>query len=149
MKPDVGVVMQGFFGTLLGDVAPHLSAEYSMGHVGIMGLMLHMTGELHDRAADIRLAENSEMRSLFSHAAALVEDEALKQRLTSAAETLDASLRISVLEANNAELAALLIELQTHVEGSQASWAAGLEARIWDYLVATMERRELPFPSFA
>ncbi|MEQ8326649.1 MAG: hypothetical protein RH951_05795, partial [Parvibaculum sp.] len=112
MKPDVGVVMQGFFGTLLGDVAPHLSAEYSMGHVGIMGLMLHMTGELHDRAADIRLAENSEMRSLFSHAAALVEDEALKQRLTSAAETLDASLRISVLEANNAELAALLIELQ-------------------------------------
>ena len=148
MKPDVGIVMQGFFGTLIGDVAPHLSAEYSMGHVGIMGLMLHMTGELHDRAADLCLAENTEMRALFGHAASLVEDEALKQRLASAAASTDASLRISVLEANNAELAALLIDLQTHVEASDAPWAAGLEAHIWEHLVATMERRELPFPSF-
>lgn len=147
MKPDVGIVMQGFFGTLIGDVAPHLSAEYSMGHVGIMGLMLHMTAEVHDRAADICLAENTEMRSLFSHAAALVEDEALKQRLASAAATQDASLRISVLEENNKELAAVLIDLQVHAEASNASWAAGLEARIWDYLVATTVRRELPFPS--
>lgn len=148
MKPDVGIVMQGFFGTLIGDVAPHLSAEYSMGHVGIMGLMLHMTAEVHDRAADIRLAENREMRALFGHAAALVEDGALKAKLTRAAEGRDVSFRISALEENNAALAALLIELQAHVEGSDAPWAAGLEARIWDHLVATMERRELPFPSF-
>ena len=148
MKPDVGIVMQGFFGTLLGDVAPHLSAEYSMGHVGIMGLMLHMTGELHDRAADVCLAENREMRALFGHAASLVEDEGLKAKLASAAAGEDASLRISVLGENNAALAALLIELQAHVDESNAPWAAWLEARIWDYLVATMERRELPFPSF-
>ena len=148
MKPDVSIVMQGFFGTLIGDVAPHLSAEYSMGHVGIMGLMLHMTAEVYDRAADIRLAENREMRALFGQAAALVEDGALKAKLTRAAEGRDVSFRISALEENNAALAALLIELQAHVEGSDAPWAAGLEARIWDHLVATMERRELPFPSF-
>lgn len=148
MKPEVGTVMQGFFGTLLGDIAPHLNAEYSMGNVGIMGMMMFMTAEEYDRAADIRAAENAEMRSLFSHAAALVADGALKAKLAAAASEKDGSLRVTALNVRNAALAGLLIELQAHVETSDASWAPNLEARIWDYLVAATERRKLPLPSF-
>ena len=148
MNPDVGTVMQGFFGTLLGDIAPHLTAEYSMGNVGIMGMMMFMTAEEYDRAADIRAVENAEMRSLFSHAATLVDDGALKAKLAAAASEKEGSLRIGELNARNAALAGLLIELQTHVEASDASWAPNLEARIWDHLVAATERRKLPLPSF-
>lgn len=148
MKPDVDIVMQGFLGTLLMDIAPHLNAEYSVGNVSIMGLMLFMASEEYDRAADIRVAENDEMRALFAHAATLIEDKALKAKLAAAAATTDSSLRIRSLNEGNAALAGLLVELQTHVEASSAPWAAGLEARIWDYLVTSTERRKLPLPSF-
>lgn len=147
MKPDLDIVMQGFLGTLLMDVAPHLNAEYSVGNVSIMGLMLFMAAEEHDRAAEIRVAENGEMRALFVHAATLVEEAALKAKLAAAASGKDASLRIKALDAGNASLAGLLVELQAHVEASKAPWAAGLEVRIWDYLLASTERRKLPFPS--
>ncbi|MEX0839024.1 MAG: hypothetical protein WD034_05765 [Parvibaculum sp.] len=147
MKPDVDLVMQGFFGTLLMDVAPHLNAEYSMGNVGIMGMMMFMTAEEHDRAAEIRVAENTEMRALFAEAARVVEDTGLKTRLGEAAISRDASLRIKALDAANAVLSDVLIELQAYVEASKAPWAGPLEVRIWDYLVAATERRKLPFPS--
>ena len=147
MKPDVDLVLQGFFGTLLMDVAPHLNAEYSMGNVGIMGMMMFMTAEEHDRAAEIRVAENAEMRALFGEAARMVEDEALKTRLGEAAASRDASLRIKALDLANAALTGLLVALQTYVEASKAPWAGPLEARIWDYLVDATERRKLPFPS--
>lgn len=148
MKPDVGTVMQGFFGTMLGEIAPHLNAEYSMGNIGIMSMMMFMTAEEYDRAADIRATENREMRSLFSHAATLVTDNALKAKLSAAAAEKETSLRIQALNARNASLSKLLIELQAHAEASDASWARNLEARIWDYLVAAVERRKLPLPSF-
>jgi len=147
MKPDVDQVMQGFFGTLLMDVAPHLNAEYSMGNVGIMGMMMFMTAEEHDRAAEIRVAENTEMRALFGEAARAVEDATLKTKLTDAAAGRDTSLRVKALDAANAVLSGLLVELQAHVEASTAPWAGPLEARIWGYLVAATERRKLPFPS--
>ena len=147
MKPDVDLVLQGFFGTLLMDVAPHLNAEYSMGNVGIMGMMMFMTAEEHDRAAEIRVAENTEMRALFAAAAQPVEDAALKAKLADAAASGDVSLRIKALDQSNAALSGLLVELQAHVETSKAAWAGPLEARIWDYLVAATERRKLPFPS--
>ena len=40
MKPVVDNVLQGCFATLLMEVAPHLGAEYSVGDVSVMGLML-------------------------------------------------------------------------------------------------------------
>ena len=147
MKPDVDLVLQGFFGTLLMDVAPHLNAEYSMGNVGIMGMMMFMTAEEHDRAAEIRVAENTEMRALFAAAAQPVEDAALKAKLADAAASGDVSLRIKALDLANAALTGLLVALQTYVEASKAPWAGPLEARIWDYLVDATERRKLPFPS--
>lgn len=147
MKPDVPVVMRGLFGTMLMEIAPNLTAEYSAGSIGIMSMMIFMTAEEYDRAAEIRAAENAEMRALFAEAAGLVEDAGLKAKLAEAAKGKDASLRVSALDKENAALAALLIELQAHVEDSAAPHAAGLEARIWDYLVTAADRRKLTFPA--
>ena len=147
MKPDVPVVMRGLFGTMLMEIAPNLTAEYSAGSIGIMSMMIFMTAEEYDRAADIRAAENAEMRALFAGAAGLVEDAGLKAKLAAAAKGGGGSLRISALDKENAALAALLIELQTHAEESTSPHAAGLEARIWDYIVTAADRRKLTFPA--
>ncbi|ABS64111.1 conserved hypothetical protein [Parvibaculum lavamentivorans DS-1] len=147
MKPDVPVVMRGLFGTMLTEIAPNLTAEYSAGSIGIMSMMIFMTAEEYDRAADIRAAENAEMRALFAEAAGLVDDAGLKAKLAEAAKGRDGSLRVSALDKENSALAALLIELHVHAEESTAPHAAGLEARIWDYLLASVERRKLPFPA--
>ncbi|MCF8470417.1 MAG: hypothetical protein K9G30_06505 [Parvibaculum sp.] len=146
MKPDVNTVMQGFLMTLLGDIAPHLDAEYAVGNTSIMGMMLLLAGEEYDRAADIRVAENAEMRALFGGAVSFVDDARLKARLNAAASGKDTSLRITALDATNASLLALLIELHEYVEAADTSSAKRLEERIWDYLISSTERRKITFP---
>jgi hypothetical protein len=147
MKPEIPVVMQGHVGTLFGDILPHLNAEYSMGNTSLMAMSLFMVAEEFDRAADIRVAENAEMRALFAEAGRLIDDASLAARLTEASKGKDASLRITALNASNDALKALLIELQTLVEESKAPWAPALEEKIWDYIIAAAERRKLTFPS--
>lgn len=148
MKPEVDVVLGGFLGTLLTEIAPQLGGEYSLGSVGLVAMTMGMAAQEYDKAADVRVAENREMRALFADAAGVVEDKGLKVRLSEAAATEDTSFRISALNATNDALTKLLIELQATVEESRASWAAGLEARIWDYLVASVERRKIVLPTF-
>lgn len=148
MKPEVDVVLGGFLGTLLTEIAPQLGGEYSLGSVGIIAMTIGMAAQEFDRAADIRIAENREMRALFAEAAPLVEDSGLRARLSQAAASSDTSFRVSALNAANDALAALLIELQAAVEESQAGWARGFEAKLWNYLVAAAERRKVVLPTF-
>lgn len=147
MKPDLPIVMRGFFGTMLTEIAPSLNAEYSTGSIGIMSMMVYLTAQEYERAAEVRVADNAEMRALFADAAKLVGDEGLKARLSEAAGTKDRSLLISVLDEDHSALSAVLIELQTYVEESTAPWAVGLEERIWDHLLAATERRRLDLPA--
>ena len=55
----------------------------------------------------------------------------------------DDDLRISALSADNARLRAALIELHEAVEGDEAPEARALEARIWEELRLSTERRRL------
>ena len=146
MRPEVNTVMQGCFATLLMEVAPHLGAEYSVGDVSIMGLMLFMTAEEYDRAAEIRTEDNAEMRSIFAEAASQIEDAELRRRLGDASDTRDASLRVSALDKANDELKAMLIDLQSYLEEQGGDWAAHMERRIWKHLMDSSERRKLPYP---
>lgn len=148
MKPEVDVVLGGFMGTLLTEVAPQLGGEYSLGSVGLIAMTIGMAAQEFDRAADIRIAENREMRALFAEAATLVEESGLKARLSEAAALSDTSFRVSALNAANDALAALLIDLQAAVEETRAGWAGVFETKIWDYLAAAAERRKVVLPSF-
>jgi hypothetical protein len=100
-----------------------------------------------DRAANIRAAENAEMRALFAEAVGMVEDARLRARLRKASETRNGSLRMNSLNETNHRLKALLIGLQAHAEGSRASWAPPLEKRNWAHLVEAVGRRKLPLPA--
>lgn len=148
MKPEVDVVLGGFLGTLLMEIAPQLGAEYSLGSVGLIAMTIGMAAQEYDRAADIRVEENREVRALFGEAAGLVGNADLKSRLADAAATTESSFRVSALNATNDALSRLLIELQTVVEETDAPWAAALDAKIWRYLVAAAERRRVVLPTF-
>ncbi|MES1991398.1 MAG: hypothetical protein V4441_10665 [Pseudomonadota bacterium] len=148
MKPEVTTVMQGYVGTLFGSILPHLNSEYSMGDTGLMAMSFMMMAQEFDRAADIRLQENEDMRALFAHAAEEIDNEALTKRLREAASGADVSLRVHVLTKANEELKALLIVLHEYVEASKARWAPKLEMRIWSVICAGTERRKLDLPNF-
>ncbi|HEX7775787.1 MAG TPA: hypothetical protein VF449_04600 [Parvibaculum sp.] len=148
MKPDVAVVMQGFFATLLMDIAPNLNAEYSVGNASIMGLSLFVAAEEFERAAEVRVRENEEMRALFAEGATVVADKEFAGRLLDASKSKEGSLRISALNETNDALAKLLIELQVALESGKGAAVNALDGKVWDYLVAAAERRKFNLPSF-
>src|SRR4029079_7867604 len=94
----------------------------------------------YDRAAEIRVSDNAEMRALFAALAPSLCDAELKADVEAVAKSADPSLRISALNEANATLRKVLIRLQTHVEetGDRAA-----QKRVWDVLKASAERRML------
>jgi len=148
MKPDVPVVMAGFLGALAVEIAPNLGGEYSAGNATTMGLALYFAGQEFERAAEVRVRENEEMRALFGSAVSdgVELDDALRERLLEASGGKDESLAISALDASNAALKTLLIELQATLESSDSRAAARIEERVWDHLVQSAERRRLVLP---
>ena len=57
----------------------------------------------------------------------------------------DYTLRLSALDAKNARLHALLIDLHAHVETVRSPQAEQIEAQIWEELRAGVERRAIEF----
>lgn len=143
MKPQIPNVLRGFVGTLLTEILPNLGAEYSMGNAAVMCQSLSIIADEYERGAEIRFRENEEMRALFAEAGRLIDDKDLAARLAQASASRDASLLISALDETSGELKTLLIELQAFVEESRAPWAAALDVKIWDHIVAAAERRKL------
>ncbi len=122
---------------------PQLPAGYAQSSAQLLGFMMMLSAQEYDRAADIRAAENADLRALFGEIARAVKDHALKTRLDAASETEDASLKISTLDTANHELRRLLIEAQVHIETLSARDA---EKKIWDVLRAAADRRVLKMP---
>ena len=116
-------------------------AAFAAGTAGLLGLVLSLSAKEYDRAADIRVAENKDIRALFGALAGGVRDAALQARLQSAAVGQDASLRISVLNEGNYALRRLLTELQIDAE---ERGDAAAQKRIWDVLRALAARRVVP-----
>ena len=143
MKPDVDVVMQGFMGTLFTDIAPHLTAEYAVGHVSLMALMLFMTAHEHEHATEFEMADIREMQAIFADAMGIVGADALKARLAEAARAQVPSLQLSRLRAQGDLYRALLIELHEWSE-TQNPHLAGV---ILDHLVDASTRRKLTMPA--
>jgi hypothetical protein len=148
MKPQVPNVLRGFVGTLLTEILPNLSAEYSMGNAAVMCQSLSVIADEFERGAEIRFRENEEMRALFAEAAKIVTDKGLAARLLDASTGRDASLLISALDRSNAALASLLIELQVALEGMTGASVHAFESKVWDYLVTAADRRKFTLPSF-
>lgn len=143
MKPGVDQILNTSAMQLMGTVVPQLPAGYAQSSAQLLGFMMMLSAQEYDRAADIRAAENADIRALFAEIAGAVKDHALKTRLEAASETEDASLKISALDTANHELRRLLIEAQAHIETLGARDA---EKKIWKVLRAAADRRVLKMP---
>jgi len=147
MKPTVAQFLLIGAQASLTRIAPQLGAQPTLAsHVSTLAMLSMFAAQEFDRAADTLARENGAMRALFAVAAERAVPATLKTRLAAAARGADASLRISALEAANAELAALLIELHALVEREKADWARDLNQAIWTLLRDGARARALSLP---
>ncbi len=138
MKPEAGDILGTAADQLLGQIAPNLNAHYLQGSLAVQALLMKFAAREYERGADIRFADNADMRALFSELAPNIGDAGLRTQLMAAAATQDTSLTITALNAANAELRRLLIALQIHMEdiGDRSA-----QKRIWDALNVIAARR--------
>lgn len=148
MKPDVDRLLEVAAIELIGKVSPALPTRYEQSSTAALGALLLATREEFERGAARRIEENGALRRLFAEALAVVEDAALRARLDAAAHGVDEDFTIGGLEASNAALRGLLVELHSHVEELDTPAARRLDDAIWDELVASTERRRLGLAFF-
>jgi hypothetical protein len=130
MTPTAPIVLNGIARTILMELAPQAAGGYAAQTLQLMGALAMMLAQEWDRAAARLVEENTAIEALLADA---------RTPLSGAA----ASLRISDLQARNRALRAALIELHARVELASDPAARVLEARIWDELRASTERRLL------
>jgi hypothetical protein len=148
VKPDVARVLEVSAAALMLDVAPHVVPAYRQSSVFATAMLLTSIREELDRIASRRIEENRALRALFADAAPDVADPALRARLAQAASAEESSYRISALDAGNAAMRQLLIELHTFVEAQAGDEARRIEAAIWRELSASTDRRRLTLGAF-
>ena len=148
MKPDVTAVLADLTGRLAMEIAPKVQPAFLAGSLSLIAGVLSAVAEEFDRAADRRAEENAAIRGIFAAAAGLDLPQTLAGRLAALAATADTSLRVSALEAANAELRAALIELHAAVEVSDDPRAKALNEAVWKELAASTERRRLSGGNF-
>jgi hypothetical protein len=148
MKPDVDVTLQLIAASLMTEIAPKISDDYTARNSMLTMMLLQCAAEEWDRAAARRVEENRAMRRLFAEAAPEIDDPDLRGRLEAASGEEDEGLRISELNRGNDRLRTLLIELHAQVEEAGSEAARRIEAAIWEELRVSCERRALSVAPF-
>ena len=146
MKLDVDKILEITAAQLMTEVAPQLPLGYMQSSVGLLSILLGFCAQEYENGADIRAGENAEMRNLLAELEASVEDARLRVKLGAVMGGRDASLKISDLNADNAELKTLLIETQTYLETRSDEKSKLALREIWAVLKAGAKRRLVKLP---
>jgi len=141
MIPEVDVVLKTGGNTLLTQIMPVIDNSHFAGSTYLLSMMLNFAAQEYERGAEIRAADNAEMRAIFREYADRVTDEKLAGDLKAAAQGREGSLLISALNRSNDILKALLIALHEHVEQRQDDWAEACNGRILAHLLDSAMRR--------
>lgn len=121
MKPEANDILNVSAEQLMG-LIPSLPASYLQGATAVHALLIKLAAREYERGAEIRVAENADIRALLHEIAPALT---LPQ---------DTSLAISALDAVNAALRRLLI-------AAHAKADAQANKRIWGLLKAMAARR--------
>lgn len=114
MKPLADHGLMTFAVRFMEKVAPEITSEYWQKDTVVMASLMMVAAEDYEKAADIRVRENRELRALFGRTD--VTDTVLAARLQSAASGTEDSYLISALQAQNESLKALLIDLHAYAD---------------------------------
>ncbi len=147
MRPDPSRVLQQSAAHLLFELAPMIATPYAQSTLSLIALLMMIAAQDAAQGANIRGADNDDMRKLFGALAPLVADAALKEKLAEAAGAHDESFDIAALDRANAGLRTLLIALHAHVEALPGEKARAAEKRIWGVMKASAARRLLKLPA--
>ena len=143
MKPSPELVLNQAFAKIAMEMGPALPPGYGQGSATTTAVLLLMTAQEFDRAADIRARENRVMRALFSDAVKSVGG-ALGAKLSAVVGVRDEDLTVAGLDRVNGELKRLLIELQAHAE---IAGDRSLELRILRFLSEASTARQVHLPA--
>jgi len=124
MKPEASDILDISAGQLMG-LIPSLSASYQQSATAVHALLIKFAAREYERGAEIRAAENADIRTLLAELA------------PEATAPEDTSLAISALNAVNAELRRRLIALHAQAD-------AATNKRIWRLLKDMAARRAVP-----
>lgn len=138
--------MLGALGTLIGDVAPTVTADYATGHLNIIAILLAMMSQEQDRTVENHVADIKEMRGLFAEAAAHLKGTGLGREAADAAKDSELPLRASQLAPTTDQAKGLLIKLHAVIEETDTPWADEFKERIWAHLKATAKRHAIAPP---
>ena len=143
MKPTPELVLNQAFAKIAMEMGPALPPGYGQGSATTTAVLLLMTAQEFDRAADIRARENRVMRALFGDASKNVGG-ALGAKLSAVVGMRDEDLTVAGLDRANGELKRLLIELQAHAE---SAGDRALELRILRFLSEAATARQVHLPA--
>lgn len=138
MTPSVIEVMRGCAAALTQPPSPDAGPEFFASRVGMISMLANLAAQEANRAAAAAAAENTDIRALFAGASAY--DAAIGGRLAAEAQETDTDLSLTALDAANARLRRLLVELHTRVEDAGD---AALDRTILALYVRMAEGRRL------
>lgn len=139
----IETAVRGVADVLRDRVAPTLTDGYVIEAVRLSGIMLTIMANAADDAVALRVAENAQLRAVFTDAANVVTDAVLRARLSDAAGSADPGLRISELDREAERLRRLLVALQIRLEAQIDDAAVALNRRIWR-LLQDIEKSRAP-----
>jgi hypothetical protein len=141
MKPEADQILMFSGLKLAAEYAPQIPTQYGQGMAQVVAALMFMSAQEYDRAADIRVSENIDIRALFKLLGPQIADANLRRDLETAAAAREDSLRISALNASNEYLRKVLIRLHTYLDETDADTKP-----VWDVLKAMAARRTLTLP---
>jgi hypothetical protein len=145
MSVSAELCLKGIISNLQSQVTPALQEPFAAETARLATLLLTITANGLDDVVAVRVAENAAMRAIFRDGGTIITKPELAARMAEAADSRDPGLRISELDAENARLRRLLIELHAGVEEQPEASAQALCSRIWrtlrDFETARAPRR--------
>jgi len=143
MKPTPELVLNQAFAKIALEMGPALPPGYGQGSATTTAVLLLMVAQEFNRGAAIRKAENDAMRALFAEVAGRMPAP-LVPVLRSAAGVHDTDLCVSALDASNAALKKLLVEVHAAAE---AQGDRALDHRIVRLMQGWATQRQVFLPA--
>ncbi|TVS16171.1 MAG: hypothetical protein EA417_10835 [Gammaproteobacteria bacterium] len=142
MIPQAGRSLADLAMKLAGDIAPATQTEYAAANAGLMAMLLLALAQEHERAAAVRTMDIDEMKLLFRAAQNEHPEAPGAGQRASYCEREPKSLLLSDLDRFHGEGLQALIALHAWAEAEDA----GLDRRIWDFLLRHTERHKFELP---
>jgi hypothetical protein len=123
-------------------IGPEIGDPFAAQMARLSCLLLRISANAIDDAAELRVQENAAIRHILGEASAIVEGQMAELLLQAAAST-DPGLRLSVLDSENHRLRTLLVDCHAALEAEPSEAASRLVRRIWQ-LLDNFEARRAP-----